>query len=146
MADLGCAQDANGNLLSPSKIKWYNDIDDVDPISGGSSATSHPTLSSLAKLTMLNCFFTTSSNLIVVSADKVAGSCQSNCVTRLSMRVVDPNNAKAPTLSVSLSLKRKASTCYEWTARIMRQLFPGKLLLELRIDSIHRGASFWNRV
>jgi len=36
--------------------------------------------------------------------------------------------------------------CYERTARIVRQLFPGKLLLELRVDSIHGGASFWNRV
>ena len=37
-------------------------------------------------------------------------------------------------------------TCYEQTARIVRQLFPGKLLLELHVDSIHGGASFWNRV
>ena len=36
--------------------------------------------------------------------------------------------------------------CYERTARIMQQLFPGKLPLELRVDSIYRGASFWNRV
>jgi len=36
--------------------------------------------------------------------------------------------------------------CYEWTACIVRQLFPGKLPLELRVDSIHGGASFWNRV
>jgi hypothetical protein len=110
MADLGCAQDADGNLLSPSKIRWYNDVDDVDPISGGSSAASHPTPSSLAKPTTLDRFFTTSSNLTVASADKVAGSRRSNRATRPSTRVVDPNNAEAPTFSVSSSLKRKAST------------------------------------
>ena len=125
MANLGCAQDADGNLLSPSKIKWYNNVDDENPISGGSSssAAGNPVLSSLAKLTTLYTFFTTPGNLTINSTDKVAGSHQSHCVTRPSMRIADPNNAEAPTvtqptfvassglsLSLSLSLKCKAST------------------------------------
>ena len=47
---------------------------------------------------------------------------------------------------VELACAMINATCYERTARIVRQLFPGKLPLELRVDSIHGGASFWNRV
>jgi hypothetical protein len=123
MANLGCAQDADGILLSPSKIKWYNNVDDENPISGGSlsSAAGNPVLSSLAKPTTLDTFFTTPGNLTINSADKVAGSRRSHRVTRPSTRIADPNNAEAPTVtrptfvassgsSLSLSLKRKAST------------------------------------
>ena len=39
-----------------------------------------------------------------------------------------------------------AYRCYERTAHIVWQLFPGKLLLELHVDSIYGGVSFWNRV
>ena len=119
MANLGCAQDADGNLLSPSNIKWYNNVDDVNPISGGSSSSaasirpSNPAPSSLAKLTTLDGFFTTSGNLTINSADKVAGSCQSHCATCPSTRIANPNNAEPPTFIVSgssSSLKWKAST------------------------------------
>lgn len=44
MADLPCALDANGDLLDASKMDWYNDHDDVEPMitrpSTPSSATS----------------------------------------------------------------------------------------------------------
>jgi hypothetical protein len=44
------------------------------------------------------------------------------------------------------ALIHTGSICYEWMACIMWQLFLSKLLLELHVDSIHGGASFWNRV
>ena len=104
MANHGCTQDVDGTLLLPSKIKWYNDIDDVNPISGSSSSsTASP--SSSAKPTTLHSFFNTSGNLTINSADKVAGSCQSHHTTCPSTRIADPNNTEAPTFVASSSLK-----------------------------------------
>jgi len=55
---------------------------------------------------------------------------------------------KAGVMGVDLGVlgQEVGADCYERTARIVQQLFPGKLPLELRVDSIHGGASFWNRV
>jgi hypothetical protein len=109
MSNLGCAQDADGNLLSPSKIKWYNDIDDVNPIleSGGSPtpspAASRPAPSSFAKPTTLDGFFYTSGNPIITPAD----SRRSHRATRPSIKNSDPNNTAAPTFVASSSLKLK---------------------------------------
>ena len=36
MPEHGCAQDADGNLLSPSKINWYNNVDDDVPMPASS--------------------------------------------------------------------------------------------------------------
>ncbi|KAJ7817973.1 hypothetical protein B0H14DRAFT_3474161 [Mycena olivaceomarginata] len=36
---LGCAQDANGELLDASRIQWYNDVDDEHPIQDASSSS-----------------------------------------------------------------------------------------------------------
>lgn len=51
MADPPCALDANGNLLDASKIVWFNDRDDIEPMitrpstpSAGPSATSSTTI------------------------------------------------------------------------------------------------------
>ena len=101
MGDLGCAQDADGNLLSPSKIKWYNDVDDVDPI-----AVTGPSPS--AKPTTLDRFFT-SGNPTVMSADKIAGSRRSGRTPRPSKTIVDPDNTETPTFVASSGLKRKVS-------------------------------------
>jgi hypothetical protein len=68
MAELGYAQDVNSNLLSPSKIKWYNNVDNVDTI----LATNHLTPASLAKPTTLDHFFP-SGNPTTEGTDKIAG-------------------------------------------------------------------------
>ncbi|KAH9988499.1 hypothetical protein BJV77DRAFT_1070053 [Russula vinacea] len=87
MADLGCAQDKDSNLLLPSQIKC------------------HPAPSSSPRPTTLDCFF--------ISGD--SGSCQSGHATHPSKRVIDPDNTEAPTLGVSSSSKRKIGAAHNVT-------------------------------
>ena len=104
MADLGCAQDEDGNLLLPSKIKWYKDVDLEKPISKGPTF-SHPAPSSSPRPTTLDCFF--------ISGD--SGSCRSGRATHPSKRVIDPDNTEAPTLGVSSSSKQKIGAAHNVT-------------------------------
>jgi hypothetical protein len=99
MANLGCAQDGDGNLLSPSKIIWYNDTNNVVPIFGDSSASDHLVSPSLFKPTTLDHFFP--------SGNSTAGFCRSGHTTRPSKRVTDPDNTEACTSVTSSSLKWK---------------------------------------
>lgn len=101
MSERGCAQDENGNLLSPSKIKWYNDVDDELPISDGNAAlpSSSSTLS-CSKPTVLTRFF----------APVDTGARRSTRTTRPSTKVTDPDNAESHALYVPSGGKRKAST------------------------------------
>jgi hypothetical protein len=105
MSELGCAQDSNGNLLSPSKIKWFNDADDEDPIPPPA-----PPAPSSSKPTTLDRYFPSGPS-IPIAADKIAGSRRSARKTYPSKRVVDPNNTEVPSLqaAVASSSKRKAS-------------------------------------
>ena len=95
MPEHGCAQDADGNLLSPSKIVWYNDVDDDVPMpasSGGSSSS---------KLTTLDQFF--------IPTEIVAGARRSGRTTRPSTKILDPDNAESHTFFASAGVKRKAN-------------------------------------
>jgi hypothetical protein len=109
MSELGCAQDSNGNLLSPSKIKWFNDPDDEDPISTP-MPTSQPSSSKPTQPTTLDRYFPPGSSL-PVAADKVAGSRRSGRKTCPSKRVADPDNTEVPLFqAVASTSKRKAIT------------------------------------
>lgn len=106
MSDRGCAQDENGNLLSPSKIQWYNDVDDEAPMPGSNAAASSspapPPVASSSK-------FKPSTITRFFVADNVAGSRRSNRTTRPSARVTDPDNMEARAFFAP-SRKRKASS------------------------------------
>jgi hypothetical protein len=118
MSNRGCAQDADRNLLSPSKIQWFNSPDDDIPISGGThpadtlpapvSADLGPQrpAASSAKTTMpttLDCFFPSAN-----PASSEAGTRRSGRTIRPSTKVTDPDNAELHVLSVGT--KQKACT------------------------------------
>jgi hypothetical protein len=110
-SSLGCAQDANGNLLSPSKIQWFNDVDDEHPIPAAPPTSLRSSESSPPQPTTLDHFFSSGSgNTTPKAAEKpgIAPSRRSGRATRPSARILDPDNTETP--AASSSLKRKAST------------------------------------
>jgi hypothetical protein len=108
MAGFGCAQGLDGELLSPSKITWYNDVDDETPLQPNPSFTSVAS-SSTRSLSTLDSFLT-SGNATVTPTEKVAGSRRSGRTLHPSARSLDPNNVES-SLNVSGTIrKRKASS------------------------------------
>ena len=108
---LGCAQDTNSNLLSPSKIQWFNDVDNEHPIPAALPTSLCSSESSPPQPTTLDHFFSSGSgNTTPKAAEKpgIAPSRRSGGATRLSARILDPDNTE--TSAISSSLKRKAST------------------------------------
>src|SRR4051812_9867392 len=106
MSDRGCAQGLDGELLSPSKIKWYNDADDSTPI-----LHPPPTLPTLsAKLIPLTLDHFLTGTSIIASATPVAGARRSGRAFRPSAKVADPDNAESSTSAAKHLLKCKAST------------------------------------
>jgi hypothetical protein len=102
-AERGCAQDADGNLLSPSKIKWFNDVDDETPISGATVAPASclSTSSKLKPATLMRYF---------ASADLTApGARRSGRATRPSTKVIDLDNAESHGFSATSGVKCKAN-------------------------------------
>ncbi|KAJ7048928.1 hypothetical protein C8F01DRAFT_1003592 [Mycena amicta] len=76
--ELGCAQDANGNLLDADKIDFFNDPDDVTPISGPSALSSTKPLAPIFNLRPVG---------------KVAGSRRRSSRTcKTASRITDPEN------------------------------------------------------
>jgi hypothetical protein len=114
VAERGCAQDADGNLLSPSKITFYNDPDDEHPISGPNiSRPAAPAVSSSSslpttQLTLARSY--ASANLVLTSTVDAAGARRSGRATRPSTRVADPDNAESHAFFAPSGAKRKAST------------------------------------
>jgi hypothetical protein len=106
MSDRGCAQGSDGELLSPSKIKWYNDADDTTPILDPPPAL--PTSSAKLIPSTLDRFLTGTS--VIASATPVAGARRSGRAFRPSAKVADPNNAESSASAAKRSLKRKATT------------------------------------
>ena len=106
MSDRGCAQGSDGELLSPLKIKWYNDADDTTPILHPPPAL--PTSSAKLIPSTLNRFLTGTS--IIASATPVAGARRSGRAFHPSAKVADPDNAESSASAAKRSLKRKAST------------------------------------
>ena len=105
MSGRGCAQDENKNLLSPSKIQWYNDVNDEAPMPGSNAAASSspaPPVASSSK-------FKPSTITHFFVANNVAGSQRSNRITQPSARVTDPNNMEARAFFAP-SYKCKASS------------------------------------
>jgi hypothetical protein len=106
----GCAQDADGNLLSPSKIQFFDDPDDEIPISGpgsrGNPAPSRPVVSSSTKPTTLTRYFA-SANLLQPEA---GGARRSGRTIRPSTKITDPDNAESRAFLKTSGVKRKAST------------------------------------
>jgi hypothetical protein len=107
-AERGCAQDADGNLLSPSKIRFYNDPDDELPLPAlPSSASSPPTASessSLKPTTLARSY--ASANVL----NNGLGARRSGRATRPSTRVTDPDNTESHAFFAPSGAKRKAST------------------------------------
>jgi len=110
----GCAQDADGNLLSPSKIQFFHDPDDEIPISGPGSIgypapsrpVAKPVASSSTKPTTLTRYFA-SANLLQPEA---GGARRSGRAIRPSTRITDPDNAESHAFRTIAGVKRKAST------------------------------------
>ena len=112
-SSLGCAQDTNGNLLSPPKIQWFNDVDDEHPIPAALPTSPHSSESSPPQPTTLDHFFSSGfGNATPKAVEKpgLAPSCHSGCATRPSTRILDPDNTETP--AVLSSLKQKASTAH----------------------------------
>ena len=104
---LGCAQDANSNLLLPSKIQWFNDVDDEHPIPAAPPTSLCSSESSPPQATIDHFF--SSGNATPKAAEKpgIGPSHHSGRTTRPSARILDPDNTE--TLIVLSSLKQKAS-------------------------------------
>ena len=100
--DRGCAQDADGNLLSPSKIKWFEDADSVAPISESSPAAS----SSLKPMTLSRSL--ASANVLTAAGN--VGARRSGRTIHPSTRLTDPDNAESRAFFAPSGAKRKAST------------------------------------
>ena len=93
----GCAVGHDGQLLDASKILFYNDVDDVAPISGPSTSTHtstalHPIFTGLAP------------------AIKIAGARRTNRISRPSTKARDPDNAEASVLPVKRQSRDKQIT------------------------------------
>ena len=99
MPECGCAQDADGNLLSPSKIIWYNDVDDdvLMPVSSSGPSGS----SSSSKPMMLAWFF--------IAPAETGGTRQSSRTTCQSTKILDPDNAESQGFFSSTGMKHKAN-------------------------------------
>ena len=97
MPEHGCAQDADGNLLSLSKIVWYNDVDNDVPMPASSGGRSS------SKPTTLDQFF--------IPAEIVAGARRSGRATCPSTKILDPqaDNAESHTFFASAGVKHKAN-------------------------------------
>jgi hypothetical protein len=89
MPEHGCAQDADGNLLSPSKI---NDVDNnvLMPASSGGSSSSKPVT--------LDQFF--------IPAEIITGARRSGRATCPSTKILDPDNVESHTFFASPGVKR----------------------------------------
>lgn len=98
MPERGCAQDADGNLLSPSKINWYNDVDDDVPMPASSGPSGG---SSSSKPTTLDRFF--------IAPAETGGTRRSGRATRPSTKLLDPDNAESHGFFLSAGMKRKAN-------------------------------------
>jgi hypothetical protein len=109
----GCAVGKDGALLDADQIDFYNDPDDVVPISGPSrpliAASSWSSISSTTPST-LNTFF----NSTRVPAVKLAGARCSQRVSRPSAKVLNPNNM--------VSRKRQAADDPNRTASSRRRV------------------------
>lgn len=101
---LGCAQDANGNLLSPSKIQWFNDVDDEHPIPAAPPTSLRSSDSSPPQATIDHFFSSGNATPKAVDKPGIGPSRRSGRATRPSARILDPDNTETS------SLKRKAST------------------------------------
>jgi hypothetical protein len=121
----GCAQDENGNLLSPSKIQFFFDADDEVPLPSLPPSlppaplattktlsnkpvptTSPPAASSSScpskfKPTSITRFF---------AADTAAGIRRSGRATRPSTKVTDPDNLESNNFFAPSGTKRKADS------------------------------------
>src|SRR6201996_2296973 len=97
----GCAVASDCSLLSPSKIHFYNDADDVIPISGPSLVPPGPSLSTSTVVTVLDNHFTSQQPAI-----KLAGVRRTTRLSKPSARVRDA--AEALNTSATTG-KRKAN-------------------------------------
>jgi hypothetical protein len=94
-----CAVGLDGTLKDASEIEWFNDIDDDQPTKDPSTAVSSVLL---APPTTMHPFFTGASPPALL----VAGAHHSTCVSRPSVRVLDPDNVAT---SSSTTMKHKAA-------------------------------------
>jgi hypothetical protein len=122
----GCAQDENGNLLSPSKIQFFHDVDDEVPLptlppsqsrpaalssTNFSSNKPTPTTSTPpASSSSSSSKFKPTSITRFFAADTAAGFRRSGRATRPSTRVTDPDNLESSSFFALSGTKRKADS------------------------------------
>jgi hypothetical protein len=111
LPERGCAQDADGNLLSPSKITWYDDPDDVMPMQPISTTRPTPGGNLTAASSSTKPTLPTTLDRFLITPSDSAGARRSGRATRPSTRVIDPDNAESHTFfsSTGTTRKRKAS-------------------------------------
>jgi hypothetical protein len=98
----GCAVASDGSLLSPSKIDFYDDPDDVNPISGPSLvAQAAPSTSTCTSATTLDNYFTSHQ-----PATKLAGVRRTTRPSKPSARVRDAAHSLSDS---AITRKRKGS-------------------------------------
>jgi hypothetical protein len=98
----GCAVSSDGSLLSPSKIDFFNDPDDIVPISGPSStATTAPPASTGSSATTLDSYFASHQPAV-----KLAGVRRTTRALKPSARVRDAADALSDS---AVAGKRKAN-------------------------------------
>ncbi|OAX33559.1 hypothetical protein K503DRAFT_700221, partial [Rhizopogon vinicolor AM-OR11-026] len=78
MSDIDCAIGSDGHLKDASKIKWFNDPDDKEPLSSPTQKKSQ----------QLHPFFTSTASPTTV----IAGAQCSSRASRPSTRIIDPDN------------------------------------------------------
>ena len=100
--------DANGNLLSPSKIQWFNDIDDEHPIPAALLTSLRSSDPSPPQATIDHFFSSGNATPKAVEKPGLRPSCHSGRTTHPSARILSPDNTETPI--VSSSLKQKAMT------------------------------------
>jgi hypothetical protein len=111
----GCAVAADGSLLSPSKINFYNDPDDVNPISGPSfSAATAPASTKTLSATRLDNYFAPQQPVV-----EAAGLRRTNRLPKPSARVRDAADALGDSTT---SGKRKATNTFH--RRVVRKITP----------------------
>jgi hypothetical protein len=84
----GCAIGADGQLLDASQIQFFNDVDDVAPISGPSNMSTTATQTAAAR--PIHPLFTGTHS----PAHNVAGSRCTAHVSQPSTKACDPDNAE----------------------------------------------------